>query len=89
MKAKIEQQDKLFKEILQQQNVSYKVSQMIVSKGNSSASKQTQKKICNIIEFIAENGGSTRNLSKFKIMKLMEHLDFMVQLSENERKGYR
>ena len=41
------------------------------------------------MEFIAENGGSTKNMSKYKIMKLMEMLDFMVELSEEKRREFR
>ena len=41
------------------------------------------------MEFIAENGGSTKNMSKYKIMRLMEMLDFMVELSEERRLEFR
>ena len=41
------------------------------------------------MEFIAENGGSTKNMSKYKIMRLMEMLDFMVELSEEKRLEFR
>jgi hypothetical protein len=41
------------------------------------------------MEFLADNGGSTRNMSKYKIKKLMEHLDFMVNMSEDSRLKFR